>query len=219
MQALQMVIFEPNELIRHGLQLMIGNVDQKLRLSGTFGDLQSCDAFIRDNVVHVLLLDEALPRHLELWSLIERWRTLRPSISIIVLSDTLSIQHVESLFRDGVLGYIHREDCVRSTLSACLEAVIQKRAYVSPRASAALFKRQADASAQGLSRLDIDVIHALDQGMNAQETAFQLGLDVRTIYRSKHNLRQVLGVKTNEQILDAARRRGLLDSAVEASAQ
>jgi len=59
----------------------------------------------------------------------------------------------------------------------------------------------------------MDVIHALDRGMNTQETALQLGLDVRTIYRSKRNLRQVLGVKTNEQILDAARRRGLLDSA------
>ncbi|CAG0956356.1 Transcriptional regulatory protein UhpA [Anaerolineae bacterium] len=212
MQSLQMAIFEPNELTRHGLQLMLGCVEQKVHIAGSFSDYQSCDAYLKENMVQVLLFDETLPRHLDLWTLVERWRTLRPSMSLVVLSEALSIRHIEKLFRQGVIGYIHRDDCVKSTLSACLEAVAQKQAYVSPRASAALYRRQAHASAQSLSRVDIDVIHALDQGLNTQETALQIGLDVRTIYRSKNNLRQVLGVKTNEQILDAARRRGLVES-------
>lgn len=212
MQSLQVVIFEPNEVTRHGLQMMLGSVDRKLQICGTFGDVQSCEAYLKEHNSHALLLDESLPRSIDLWSLIERWRALRPGSALIVLSDTLSVRHVERLFQSGVLGYIYREDCVKSTLSACLEAVLHKHAYVSPRASAALYQRQAHAHTHGLSRVDIDVIHALDQGMNTQETAQRLGLDVRTIYRSKNNLRQVLGVKTNEQILDAARRRGLLDS-------
>ena len=148
--------------------------------------------------IRIQVVDEMLPRNFELWAQIERWKSIRPGISMVVLSDTLSIRHMEKLFSYGVMGYIHREDCVRSTLSACLEAVVQKHLYVSPRASAALYKRQAHANAQGLSRVDIDVVHALDQGMNTQETALQLGLDVRSIYRSKRNLRQVLSVKTNE---------------------
>jgi DNA-binding NarL/FixJ family response regulator len=215
MQAFQMAILEPNELTRHGLQLMIANAECRVRIGGVFSDVQSCDAYIREHPVHVLLLDEVLPRNVDIGALIERWKAVRPSMSIIVLSDTLSTRHIERLFKYGVMGYIHRDDCVRSTVSACLETVMQKHAYVSPRASASLYKRHAQASGDDLSRVDIDVIHALDQGLNTQETAMQLGLDVRTIYRSKNKLRRVLGVKTNEQILDAARRGGLIDSAKE----
>lgn len=211
MQFLQMAILEPNELTRHGLQLMISSTERKVRIVGLFGDVQSCDTYLKDNSVHILLLDEVLSRNLDFWLLIERWRIIRPNMAMIVLSDTLSTRYVENLFKYGVVGYIHRDDCVSSTLAACLDAISKRRAYVSPCASATLYTRQALANTEKISRVDIDVIYALDQGLNTQETALKLGLDVRTIYRSKQKLRQFLGVKTNEQILDAARRRGLLD--------
>lgn len=213
MQSLPLAIFEPNELTRHGLQVMISSMERKVKVVGVFGDVPSCDRYLKENAVEVLLLDEVPSRSFEIWTLLERWKNLRPGMSIVVISDTLSVRYVERLFKCGVMGYIHRDDCVLGTLTACLEAVYQKRPYVSSIASGALYRRYAQASDEKLSRVDMDVIHALDRGMNTQETALQLGLDVRTIYRSKRNLRQVLGVKTNEQILDAARRRGLLDSA------
>lgn len=212
MQSLLMAILEPNELSRHGLKLMIGGTGRKVHIVGVFSDVESCDLYLKEHPVHVLLLDETLPRKLEIWSVLEHWKTLRPGMAMVVLSDTLSDRHVEKLFWYGVMAYIHRDDCTLSTLTACLDAVCQKRRYVSPFASAELYTRQAQATAEKLSHVDIDVVYALDQGLNTQETALQLGLDVRTIYRRKRNLRQVLGVKTNEQILDAARRRGLLDA-------
>jgi DNA-binding CsgD family transcriptional regulator len=39
----------------------------------------------------------------------------------------------------------------------------------------------------------------------------QLGISVKTVYRARGKLKQLLGVSNNESIVDAARKQGLLE--------
>ena len=83
--------------------------------------------------------------------------------------------------------------------------------YASPRASGLLFTGRADVNTTELNQTDIEILRLIDWGFTPKEIAAKLEITSRTVYRSRSKLRTLLGVSTNEQIVSAARQKGLLD--------
>ncbi|MEQ8673711.1 MAG: LuxR C-terminal-related transcriptional regulator [Aggregatilineales bacterium] len=82
--------------------------------------------------------------------------------------------------------------------------------YVSPKAAALTYMMRRQTSLS-LTETDRDVLWLLAEGYNTQKIAAMADLTTRSVYRIREKLRKILNVKTNEQIVDAARKRGLLD--------
>jgi DNA-binding NarL/FixJ family response regulator len=61
-----------------------------------------------------------------------------------------------------------------------------------------------------LNTRDIDVLELTEAGKTVKQIAYGLGIEQRTVYRSRERLRDALNVQTNDLIVDAARRLGLL---------
>jgi DNA-binding NarL/FixJ family response regulator len=55
------------------------------------------------------------------------------------------------------------------------------------------------------------VLRLLEHELSVKEICERMDLSDKTIYRVRRKLKCVLGVRNNESIVDAARKKGLLD--------
>lgn len=81
--------------------------------------------------------------------------------------------------------------------------------YISPNVSALLVSKSD--SIKGIRQRDIDILRFLIEGYTVNEVAAQIGLSEKTIYRRMSQMRELLDVRTNEQLFASLRELGLLD--------
>lgn len=62
-----------------------------------------------------------------------------------------------------------------------------------------------------LDHRDLEVLRLLEPESSVKEICERMDLSDKTIYRVRRKLKRVLGVRNNESIVDAARKKGLLD--------
>ena len=210
MRSIRIAVVDADELSRQGINMFLSDVSA-WRVTGLFATVDEFEASMEDNPVTVIFLSDRLPRTLDLWALLDDWLARLPSLRIVILSHNLNTRYIQRLFQCSVHGYIYRPECTRETLFACIKIVIDNQQYVSPCASAELYRRDADARTFGLHCTDIDVLNCLYQGLNTHEIAHRLDVNERTVYRSRNRLRRVLDVRINEQIIPEALRRGLIE--------
>jgi DNA-binding CsgD family transcriptional regulator len=84
--------------------------------------------------------------------------------------------------------------------------------FLSPKASALPYKERLLRNPDDLQHRDVEILRLMAQGYTVQEIAAHLDLASRSVYRLRGRLRAALNVRTNEQLVDAARERGLLDN-------
>ncbi len=62
-----------------------------------------------------------------------------------------------------------------------------------------------------LDHRDLEVLRLLELELSVKEICERMDLSDKTIYQVRRKLKRVLGVRNNESIVDAARKKGLLD--------
>lgn len=132
-----------------------------------------------------------------------------PLIKIVILSDYLNEYYIQRLIDYGAVGFIYKDDHLTETLVSGILTIAAGHIYLSPQASGLPYRRIND---EILNQTDIAVLQLLASGMTVQEIASRLGVVPRTVYRIRSKLRDYLHVRTNEQIVEAARQRDLISS-------
>jgi DNA-binding NarL/FixJ family response regulator len=211
MQQTRLVLVDAHDLSRYGMQMIL-NQAQHVRVEGVFKDLGSATAFLSQNRVHIMLLDDEQPRSLDFGRVIENLREKYPATFIVILSKRLSARYVQRLLRSGAKGFIYKDDRLEDTVLVGIETVRNGDIYLSPKVSALPFLDRLHApTVDTLNHQDIAVLQLMAQGYSAQEIGEQLNLVRRSVYRIRQRLKNALDVRTVEQIVDAARHQGLLD--------
>ncbi len=211
----RVVLLERDALSQYGLRAMVSEF-LGIEVVGVCEDIAQCEAVLRRMAVDTLIVNTAATEHADLFGLVKHWRRLAPGLRIVVISRRLSVRFVRRLMAAQVSGYIHRDECNRAVLQDCLFPRHRGQIYISPNAGAQLIRRQdgryvdRDGSEKEITPNELDVLYGLADGMNVQEIADLMGVTVGVVYRYRGTLRQHLDVSTNEQILPAARRLGLL---------
>ncbi|MBZ0275482.1 MAG: response regulator transcription factor [Anaerolineae bacterium] len=211
MQPIRIVVVDKQDLSRHGVQTLLTKSDYPIQVVGAFADLASTEAYLQTNRVHILLLDDTLPSAPELDQLMERLQTRHPGLNIIILANRLNPRYVRRVFDYGARGFIYKHDRMEDILVQGIKAVWDGNTYLSPRAMTLFCSNWSGTDPNRLNQSDLAVLQLMVDGYNPQEIALQLDLSVRSIYRIYGRLRMLLSVRTNEQIVDTARKRGLLD--------
>ena len=212
LQATRLVIVDPHDLSRSGLQMLLARPTLQIDVEAVFADLSNCVEYLEHNRVHILLLDDDLPRTMDLAQVLMQLLDQFLGLAVVVLSDKLSARHVRAALDNGAMGYIYKYDRLQEALPLGIETVRSGHIYVSPKASALPYSRTLQQTLEDLNSTDIDVLRLISCGQTVQEIAAEMQLADRTIYRIRTKLRTALDVRTNEQIIDAARDRGLLDT-------
>jgi len=204
--TVKLVIVTANDLIRSGIQMLL-QATPAIKIVQTFSSVQACEQYLQENRPHVLLLDDALPGYLSPHDVLKSLHETRPALNTLILSDYLSEHYVQRLIGKGASGFIYKDDHLEDTLVVGIKTVAQGHIFLSPQVSALPYGR---IDMTGLNRTDLEVLQLIARGYTVQEISALVGIVDRSVYRIRGKLRRYLDVRTNEQLVEAAHRRGLL---------
>jgi DNA-binding NarL/FixJ family response regulator len=210
MRTLHVVLIDPDDLSRHGLEALLHKSGAAIQVDGAFAAVADCLTYLQKHVADVLLIDDAVPGTSSLVHTVHRLHQQYPDIGLVVLSQHLDMDYIQNLFDHGVLGFVLKEVRLQAKLLFALETVAEGEPYLSPRASALPYHHRDQGQLGKLSARDREIAQLMQHGLTVQECATRLGISDGAVYRSRRKLRQALGVRTSEQIIDAAVRKGLL---------
>lgn len=209
MRSMKVGIVAPNDLVRSGIESIINTANQHIQILGSFQTLADCEIALNQQSIPILLLDDALPRNIHPMEVVSRLCNHHPMTKIVILSNYLNEYYVQRLIDCGVVGFIYKDDHLAETLVSGIRTIAGGHIYLSPQASGLPYRRIND---EALNQTDIAILQLLATGRTVQEIASRLGVVPRTVYRVRRKLRDYLNVRTNEQIVDAAKQRGLMAS-------
>jgi DNA-binding NarL/FixJ family response regulator len=126
---------------------------------------------------------------------------------LIILSQRRSREYIQGVMRQGNASFILKNGDVQEQLLQALQFSSGGYPFISPDA----LKIMNSSSSKTLDTQDWDVLRLTEQGLRAKAIGMQLGISVKTVYRARGKLKQLLGVSNNESIVDAARKQGLLE--------
>lgn len=144
----------------------------------------------------------------------EQLKAQQPDIKIIVLTQNREPRYAVEAFRRKASGYLLK-DSAGSELTAAIREVLQGRSYVSPliaegMLTSALNPMTADPGLRELSPREREVLQLLAEGKSMKEVAAVLDISPRTVEFHKYRMMEMLGVKTNAELVQYAIKQGLI---------
>lgn len=209
MHKINVVIIASNDVSRSGLQALTAAAGTSVSVTAALADFQGLDSYMQQNRVDVLLIDDSLPRSVNIGDAIKRLLYQHPGLAVIVLSSRPIASVIRRVLDRGARGFIHKDDPLTEALLIGIEAVRRGGTYLSPRVSSLLTLERPRPTL--IDERALDVLRFMVDGYTAGEIARQMGIGVKTVYRIQTALRETLEARTNEQLMDAARKKGLLD--------
>lgn len=144
----------------------------------------------------------------------EQLKNVQPQIKVIILTQNREPRFAVEAFRRQASGYLLK-DSAASELTTAIREVLQGRSYVSPAiAKAMIDETQAPHAgpvvARDLSGREREVLQLLAEGKSMKEVAAVLDISPRTVEFHKYRIMELLGVKTNAELVQQAIKLGLI---------
>lgn len=206
-QALKLALLETNIILRKGIEGLVQDYRSATLDLNTFADHESLERYLSQQMIDVLLLDDAGLGCARLTEMIADWRQRFPSMRIAVLSDRLTFAHIDRVCRSGGSAFIYKAELDRHLVNV-VELLRRDMFALSPRAVEIHMSWH---FLQQLNQQDREVLQLLTEGSDIADIALRLHFSERSVYRSRAKIREVLNVRTNEMIIEEARKHGLLD--------
>ena len=207
MVGIQTVIVATDDLVRCGIQKIIEEAQYNFRVVGSFASIIELEQYLGQSQQQLILLLDDTGSQFKPILKVKQLATQHPHLKIIVISDLLQETYIQQLVQNGAQGFLYRKDHLKENLVGCILTVLDNTLSLSPKASGLPYSRS---KCIQLNDTDRTVLTLLEKGNSAQEIAIQLNVTSRTVYRVRTKLRNYLNVRTNEQIVEAARKKGLL---------
>jgi len=206
-RPIKIVIVDRNDVTRKGIQAIITDASHPYEVVGAFTRLCDVDNFVQDQRVDIVIVDDTTLHPLEIVRLVTRYHETQPGLGIIVLSQRRDGEYIQKVMQYGSAGYILKNGDLQNQILIAVKMIGEKYPFISPEATKLMCSQGNDE----LAPRDLEVLRLLEQEQSIQQIGKQLSVTDKTIYRLRDKLKRVLGVGNNESIVDAARKRGLLE--------
>jgi DNA-binding NarL/FixJ family response regulator len=161
----------------------------------------------------LVVVDITMPllNGLDAW---EQLKALLPGLKIIFLTQHRDPQYAAEAFRRKASGYLLKESAA-SELKIAIHQALKGRWYVSPAIAKGMLDEvldphPEDMKARELSGREREVLQLLAEGKSMKEVAGVLGISPRTVEFHKYRIMELLGVKTNAELVQYAIKYGLI---------
>jgi DNA-binding NarL/FixJ family response regulator len=144
----------------------------------------------------------------------EQLGALHPDIKVIYLTQNREPRYAVEAFRRNASGYLLK-DSAASELTTAIREALRGRSYVSPSIAEGMFAETARADAAQVTRRELsprerEVLQLLAEGKSMKEVAALLDISARTVEFHKYRIMELLGVKTNAELVQQAIKLGLI---------
>ncbi|NQT92186.1 MAG: response regulator transcription factor, partial [Lentisphaerae bacterium] len=203
-----------HSLFRQGLRRMLEE-DELLVVVGEAANGQETLRLLESTNVDVLLLDLSMPGILTGPKTAEAALTLKPSLSIIVVTMHQDEYYLREMFEIGVQGYVLKKSTAANLRNAIL-AVHGGQQYVDPSLTAQVVSGFLGRPAEPKTRIDAisdrerQVCSLLALGFTNSEVGDKLCISVRTVENHRSRLMSRLGLSSRAELVRFAIDNGLL---------
>jgi len=144
----------------------------------------------------------------------DQLKALHPEIKVVFLTQNREPRYAVEAFRRKASGYLLK-DSAASELTTAIREVLQGRSYVSPLIAKGmrndpLTPAPGDPGLRELSSREREVLQLLAEGKSMKEVAAVLDISRRTVEFHKYRVMELLGVKTNAELVQYAIKHGLI---------
>lgn len=209
-QSYPIAIVDSNELTRAGLAIVLRSRGFEAAHVQQFADGTVFEASLStQRIVTVIVVDHELNLK-KLMHATRRWRTVQPTLRIIVISDNLTKRGIYFLSSAGVRGYLLMTDDAVDHLFEALDKAAYGH-YISSQLGESIIRRMREADQLQLRYSHLDVLKLMSSGHTNHDIAQILGYSRRTLYRIRSELKKAFNTRSTEQLVDEARRSGLIE--------
>ena len=202
----RILLADDHLVVRAGLRTLLA-ADPRCRIVGEASSIGELRALAHNLRPDLIVLDISFGTESALTAVPELLEA-DPALRIIVLTMHDDVAFAREALSRGVHGYLIKESAADDLLRA-VETVMGGSTYLHPELGVRLARRP-NGSDDGLSPRERDVLGLLARGYTNAEIAQQLMVSLRTVESHRANLRSRLGIHSRAELVDAARRLGLL---------
>jgi DNA-binding NarL/FixJ family response regulator len=142
----------------------------------------------------------------------EQLKTLHPHIKVIFLTQNREPRFAVEAFRRQASGYLLK-DSAASELSTAIREALNGKSYISPAIAKGMVAETSnphDLPVRELSGREREVLQLLAEGKSMKEVAALLEISPRTVEFHKYRIMELLGVKSNAELVQQAIKLGLI---------
>ena len=208
MAGTRCLIVDDHSVVRQGLDLLIGDLDD-LEVVGQVANGEEALEAVEKLQPEVVLMDVRLPG-IDGVSAVKRIHQAAPSVKFVIFSAYGDKRLLSDAISAGARGYVMKGSPPEDLLRA-IRTVAGGKAFVDPSLSPALLMTDALEGEQPLSEREREILQLLAEGYHTEEVARRIGLSVETV---KSDTKRVIGklqADTRTHAVAIALRQAIID--------
>jgi DNA-binding NarL/FixJ family response regulator len=143
-----------------------------------------------------------------------RLKSLQPALKIVYVTQNQDPRYAEAALNQGASGYLLKSSAA-SELKNAIRQALKGGCYVSPLLVRRLSKGAGDRDKSKLDELTPrmrEVLQLVAEGKHMKEVAAILGISHRTVEFHKYRIMQIVGARTNAELVRYAIKQGLVQA-------
>ncbi len=204
----RILLVDDHPMVRERLAEVILR-EPDLTVCGEAEDRLGALRVIADTRPHLAIVDLTLKQSHGI-ELIKDIRSQYPKVLILVVSMHDELLHAERVIRAGAQGYITKQEATRKIMLA-IRTVLNGEVYLGEKIAARIAagaagspRREGALPVARLSDRELLVFERLGQGYGTRQIAEELHLDMRTIETYRARIKEKLGLKDANDLLQSA---------------
>src|SRR3990172_10715681 len=212
-EPIRVLIADDHTIVRSGVNLLLSS-EPDIQVVGEATDGNSAVELAQQFRPDVVLMDIGMPE-LDGFEATRRIRERVPEAKVLVLTMHRSDEYLFQMLEAGALGYVLKGGETGGLINA-VRTVARGEVFLYPSMARRLvqqFLRQAGADPPQRPRLtprEKQILNLVAEGYSSKEIAERLGVSPSTVHSHRTNLMQKLGLSTRHELVQYARRQGLI---------
>ena len=212
-EPIRVLIADDHTIVRSGVNLLLSS-EPDIQVVGEATDGTSAVELAQQFKPDVVLMDIGMPG-MDGFEATRRIRAQVPEAKVLVLTMHRSDEYFFQMLEAGALGYVLKGAETGELISA-VRAVARGEVFLYPSMARRLvqqFLRQAGADPPQRPRLtprEKQILNLVAEGYSNKEIAERLVVSPSTVHSHRTNLMQKLGLSTRHELVQYARRQGLI---------
>ena len=162
----------------------------------------------------VIVADISMP-HLNGIDALAQLKRVAPRVRVVLLTMHRDVAFARRALEAGALGFVLKHSAP-SELILAVQAALQGRTFITPALAGEVIesiKHKPEGSADPVAALtprQREILQLLAEGHSAKQVAATLGISHRTVESHKYQVMELLGVKSNAELIHFALKHGLI---------
>jgi DNA-binding NarL/FixJ family response regulator len=208
MTGTRCLIVDDHSVVRQGLDLLIGDLDD-LEIVGQVANGEEALEAVERLQPEIVLMDVRLPG-IDGVSAVKRIHQAAPGVKFVIFSAYGDKRLLSDAISAGARGYVMKGSPPEDLLRA-IRTVAGGKAFVDPSLSPALLMTDAADGDQPLSEREREILQLLAEGFHTEEVARRIGLSVETVKSDTKRVITKLQADTRTHAVAIALRQAIID--------